>query len=235
MVGSGPRGGGTSCRGGQGPAPRTPQAAVSAATWVHGTRPPQRGARSPPWWSRCALTWVWTIPSCAGRRLKINLKNRTATGASPKGRGRTVNTGDQTGRGLGPGCPGPWIWASGWECHVEPPAARYEEETQRLRVRPLATAPTVRRGQGSQAAPQRPLNREGGGWPPDPSGPEGEPAHTGARGTERSPQAAPARAARGRVRAQGHGSVTHSSLRRAHESAATLCQFRSWFFRFLPS
>lgn len=43
-----------------------------------------------------------------------------------------------------------------------PPAARYEEETQRLRVRPLATAPTVRRGQGSQAAPQRPLNREGG-------------------------------------------------------------------------
>lgn len=48
MVGSGPHGGGTSCGGGQGPAPRTPQAAVSAATWVHGTRPPQRGARSPP-------------------------------------------------------------------------------------------------------------------------------------------------------------------------------------------
>lgn len=103
---------------GRRPALRRPRSALPRGRTEH--TPPQRGARSPPWWSRCALTWVWRIPSCAGRRLKINLKNRTATGASRKGRGRTVNMGDQTGRGLGPGCPGPWMWASGWECHIGP-------------------------------------------------------------------------------------------------------------------
>lgn len=105
-----------------------------------------------------------------------------------------------------------------------PPAARYEEETQRLRVRPLATAPTVRRGQGSQAAPQRPLNREGGRWPPDPSGPEGEPAHTGARGTERSPQAG-ARKGSARSGAGAGARVCHAFI--ASQSPRICCHFVS--------